>query len=54
MYSPKFTLFNLQLSNSPNINAKLSLVFNYTKVLKINEIRKYLWLNIVYNILIHN
>ena len=32
----------------------LSLVLMYTKVLKINEIRKYLWLNIVYNILIYN
>lgn len=32
----------------------LSLVFMYTKVLKINEIRKHLWLNIVYNTLIYN
>lgn len=32
----------------------LSLVFMYVKVLKINEIRKYLWLNIVYNMLIYN
>jgi len=32
----------------------LSLVLMYTKVLKINEKRKYLWLNIVYNILIYN
>lgn len=32
----------------------LSLVLMYVKVLKINEIRKYLWLNIVYNILIYN
>ena len=32
----------------------LSLVFKYTKVLKINEIRKHLRLNIVYDILIYN
>lgn len=32
----------------------LSLVFMYTKALKINEIHKYLGLNIVYNILIYN
>ena len=32
----------------------LSLVFMYTKILKINELHKHLWLNIVYNKLIYN
>lgn len=32
----------------------LSLVFKYVKIQKINEIRKYLWLNVVYDMLIYN